>query len=118
MSIARIVVSRELKANLTDIKVQDVSTNCILLVSKFSRVLFNEYDLRLKLQDPRVLNKVAAYASSTDDVELNRLYKKIKREIVRHLRKSHPAKYDKVVLRHKKESGLFVESPTRNSINI
>lgn len=117
MKVTGSVLSRELRADLTNIKVQDVSTNCILLVSKFSRVLFNKYGLRLKLQEPRVLNKVAAYASSTDDKELNKLYKKIQREIVRHLRNTHPKKYDKVVLRHKKESTLLIEVPS-NSINV
>lgn len=96
-----------LRVNLNDIKVQDVSTNCIMLVSKFGRLLKAKHGVVLKLQEPRVLNKVAAYASSTNSAQLKIVYDQIEAEIVKHLQKKNSQVYDHVVFQHKREAHLF-----------
>lgn len=95
-----------LKVNLTDIKIQDVSTTCIMLTSKFSRILKAEHGVVIKLQDPQVLNKVAAYAADSNSVPLKKIAAQIEVEIIQYLQKKSPQHYDLVVKNTKKKQLL------------
>jgi hypothetical protein len=80
-----------------------------MLVSKFSRLLKAKHNVVLKLQEPKVLNKVAAYASSTNSAQLKIIYDQIESEIVEHLQKKNSKVYDHVVFKHKREAQLFTK---------
>ena len=95
-----------LKVNLTDIKIQDVSTTCIMLTSKFSRILKAEHGVVIKLQDPQVLNKVAAYAADSNSEPLKKIAAQIEVEIIQHLQKKSPQHYDLIVKDTNKEQLL------------
>jgi len=90
-----------------DIRVQDVGTTCIMLVSKFSRAIHAKHGLIVRLHQPHVLNTVAAYAAVTDDKLLKTIYLQIEHEIRQHLKHMHPGfSYDTVSLRYSKKGAL------------
>jgi hypothetical protein len=92
-----VVMSNSLKVNLNDIKIQEVSTTCIMLTSKFSRILKAKHGVVIKLQDPQILNKVAAYAADSNVAQLKIVAEQIEAEIIEHLQKQDPQHYDLIV---------------------
>jgi len=92
-------VKSEQTIKLTDIKVQDVSATCIMLVSKFSRVIKAKHGVVIQLRDPNVLNKVAAYASASNSAELKIVYQQIEAEIREHLRRKNPDTMSDIVFK-------------------
>jgi len=71
--------------DISEIKIQDLNPQCLLLASKFSRVLKAKHGTILRLQDDRALSLVAAYARATEDAELKILSARIEREVQKHL---------------------------------
>jgi len=96
----------EKKIELKGLRVQDVGTTCIMLVSKFSRTIHAKHGVVIQLHKPRVLNTVAAYAAATNDDQLKAIYGQIEYEIRQHIKKTHPRSYDTVSLRYDRKSAL------------
>lgn len=86
--------------NLRDIKVQDVGTTCIMLVSKFSRLINKKHGIVIRLHSPHVLSRVAAYAAATKSAQLKLIYEQIEVEIKKHLEKKHPEINSKVIFKY------------------
>lgn len=87
------IMTKDIKVNLADIKIQDVGTDCVLLVTKFSRLLKLKHGVILKVQDKQVLSKVAAYANSSNSAQLKIIYDRIQGEITQHLQKINQNKF-------------------------
>jgi hypothetical protein len=79
-----------MKINLQDIKVGDLNSASILILSKFARVLHEHNGGVIKLQNPNVLLEVANYASSEDNSQLRILYERLKLELRTQLNSSVP----------------------------
>ena len=99
-----------LKVNLADIKIQNVGATCIMLVSKFSRVIKAKHGVVIQLRDPQVLNKVAAYASATDDAELKLINSRIQEEIRQNLSPKGSRQNKDIVFAHQP---LLVKKKTK-----
>ena len=99
-------MNAEKKIELLNIRVQDVGTTCIILVSKFSRAIHQKRGVVIQLHKPHVLNTVAAYMALTDDQQLTAIYQRIENEIRQYLKKEHPNSYDTLTLRVSKKAAL------------
>jgi len=83
-------MKESLKFNLTELKIHDTNSSCIMLVSKFSRAIKARHNITIQLRDENVLNKVAAYAAATDSSELKMMYLQLEDEIRDHLKLKNP----------------------------
>lgn len=92
-------MNSETKINLTEIRIQDVGATCIMLVSKFSRVIKAKHGVTIQLRDPNVLNKVASYARASKSAELKTIYQQIEDEIRRYVFGVDSASASKIVLK-------------------
>lgn len=96
----------EKRVELSRLRVQDVGTTCVMLVSKFSRAIHQKKGIVIRLHRPHVINTVAAYAACSNDPQLHAIYKQIEHEIRQHLKQEHPNSYDTLVLRISKKTAL------------
>lgn len=78
-----------MKISLEDIEVGDLNNVCVMLISKFARVLREHNGQVLRLRDKHVVSAVARHASKAKNPELEVLYMKLKVEIKKHLGKTH-----------------------------
>lgn len=74
-----------MKISLEDIEVGDLNNVCILLISKFARVLREHNGEVVSLRDRHVVRAVARHATRAKNPALDVLYMKLKVEIKKHL---------------------------------
>lgn len=74
-----------MKIKLSEIKLTQLNNNCIMLISKFSRVLKGHDGTVLRLNDEGVVRDVFAIAAQTSNPELKQLVARLTREIKNHL---------------------------------
>lgn len=91
----------EIKINLADVKVLDIGATCIMLVSKFSRIIKAKHGITIQLRDPQVLNKVAAYASATNNAELKHINAQIQDEMRKYFSQDDTQVNKDIVFSHK-----------------
>ena len=96
----------ERKVNLVGMRVQDIGTTCIMLVSKFSRTIHAKHGVVIRLHQQNVLNTVAAYTALFDDEQLNSIYQLIENEIREHLKVQHPKNYERLKFSYSKKVAL------------
>jgi len=106
-------VINEYKVNLADIKVQSVGTDCLILVTKFSRILKAKHGVVLHIQEPKVLSKIASYAASSGSAQLKIINDLIQVEVAKHLQKKTDMKYQSIVFQHKPISRDFANNPKK-----
>lgn len=76
-----------------DVKVQEVklgqlNTECVMLTSKFARVLKDHNGKQLKMQHPSVLSTIERYAIGTRNEELKEIFSELKAGIIVSMYKS------------------------------
>lgn len=108
-------MKKGLKVNLTDIKIQDISSSCIMLASKFSRLAKAQHGVIIKLQDPQVLNKIMSYSVNSDSSELKKVSQQIEIEVLKHLQKISPQEYD-LVIKETNARDLLIRASSTKSI--
>jgi len=74
-----------MKIKLSEVKLTQLNNNCIMLISKFSRVLKASDGTVLRLNAPRIVFDVFVIAAKTSNPELKQLASRLKREIKNHL---------------------------------
>jgi len=70
-----------MKIRLSQIEITKLNNNCISLVLKFSRVLHAHNGDVLKVSEPQVVKRLFSIAATTDNVILQRLALRLKKEI-------------------------------------
>jgi len=75
-----------MKVKHSDIKVTQLNNNCIMLISKFSRVLKAHDGTILRLSDTKVIKNLFLISKRTSNPELVQLASRLKHEIKIHLR--------------------------------
>ena len=101
--------------DLSTIRVQDVGATCIMLVSKFSRIIYANHKVVIRLHHAHVLNTVYAYAKLIDDEDLKLVYKNIEREIYAYLASKYPPKQGNIGFRFNKKVALQSNNHFRNA---
>ncbi len=76
--------------SLHDIKVRDLNNVCIMIISKFARMLHAHDGTVIRLSDPNILLEVAKQASSTDNAQLKILFQRLRLEIKNQLNLAIP----------------------------
>jgi len=71
------------KIRLKDLQLGQLNTECLLLVSRFVRVLKQHNGTQLRMQDDDILNYIADYARRTRNKELKAIYTELKEEITK-----------------------------------
>jgi len=74
-----------MKIKLSTIKLTQLNNSCIMLISKFLRVLKAHNGTELKLSDPGVVRAVIEISTVTSNTELKVLAKRLTQEIRSHL---------------------------------
>lgn len=74
-----------MRISLDDIQVGDLNNVCVMLISKFARVLREHNGEVLRLRDKHVVREVAKHATQTENPELVILFMKLKVEMKNHL---------------------------------
>ena len=69
------------KVQLKDIKLSELNTECLRLVSSYLRVLRQHNGTILRMQDDDILLKISDYSHRTRNQELKRLYIRLKDEM-------------------------------------
>jgi len=78
-----------MRVRLRDIEVGGLNNVCIMLISKFARVLREHNGQVLRLRDKHVVQKVARCAAIENNSELKAIYMRLKVEIKNHLNKEN-----------------------------
>jgi len=76
-----------MRVKLKDVEVADLNNVCIMIISKFARVLREHNGTVIQLRDKHVVRQVARHAAITQNPELETLYMRLKVEIKNHLNK-------------------------------
>ena len=77
----------ELRVKLKDVEVADLNNVCIMIISKFARVLREHNGTVIELRDKHVVREVAKHAAMARNPQLEALYMRLKVEIKNHLNK-------------------------------
>lgn len=70
-----------MKIHLRDIQLSQLNNKSLTLVAKYARVLRVKEGITLKLQDKDILMRVSQTARSTENEELQSLYKELKAQV-------------------------------------
>ena len=76
-----------MKVKLKDVEVADLNKVCIMIISKFARVLREHNGTVIELRDKNVVREVARNAAMAQNPQLEALYMRLKVEIKNHLNK-------------------------------
>jgi len=76
-----------MKIRLKDVEVADLNNVCIMIISKFARVLREHNGSVIELRDKHVVRQVARHAAMAENPQLEALYMRLKVEIKNHLNK-------------------------------
>lgn len=74
-----------MRVKLKDVEVADLNNVCIMIISKFARVLREHNGTVIELRDKHVVREVARHAAMAKNPQLEALYLRLKVEIKNHL---------------------------------
>ncbi len=75
-----------MKIRLREIRVVDLNSKTVILLTQFVRMARVKNGVDIKMQYPDVVRQVFYYGAVTQSPELIVLLKKIRRELIRHVR--------------------------------
>ena len=76
-----------MRVKLKDIEVADLNNVCIMIISKFARVLREYNGSVIHFRDKYIVQQVARHAAMSENPQLDALYLRLKVEIKNHLNK-------------------------------
>lgn len=76
-----------MRVKLKDVEVADLNNVCIMIISKFARVLREHNGTVIELRDKNVVREVARHSAMAKSPQLEALYMRLKIEIKNHLNK-------------------------------
>jgi len=76
-----------MRIKLNDVEVADLNNVCIMIISKFARVLREHNGSVIELRDKYVVRQIARHAAMAENPQLEALYMRLKVEIKNHLNK-------------------------------
>ena len=90
-----------MKVKIKDVKVGDLNNVCIMLISKFARVLKEHNGTIIQLRDKNVMQQVVFYAEQASNPQLEVLYLRLKLEVKDYLNKPsiRNGGFDKIVVK-------------------
>ncbi len=74
-----------MKIRLQDVEVADLNNVCIMIISKFARILREHNGTVIELRHKHVVREVSRHASMAKNPQLETLYLRLKVEIKNHL---------------------------------
>jgi len=107
----------ELRVKLKDVEVADLNNVCIMIISKFARVLREHNGTVIELRDKHVVRQVAKHAAMARHPQLETLYMRLKVEIKNHLNKPsiRNGGFDKIVTKTKLREQIYARRLERDS---
>jgi len=79
-----------LKVRLSDIKIAELNTDTVLLITKFLRKARSHDGFDLHMQQPNMLKELIQFAQNCEDPDLIVLCMKIKKSIASHIKGIDP----------------------------
>ena len=106
-----------MRVKLKDVEVADLNNICIMIISKFARVLREHNGTVIELRDKHVVREVAKHAAMAKNPQLEALYMRLKVEIKNHLNQPsiQGGSFDKVVAKTKLRAKIHARRLARIS---
>ena len=106
-----------MRVKLKDVEVVDLNSVCIMIISKFARVLREHNGTVIELRDKHVVREVAKHAAMARNPQLEALYMRLKVEIKNHLNKPsvRDKNSDKAVVKTKLHEQIYARRLARSA---
>lgn len=106
-----------MRVKLKDVEVADLNNVCIMIISKFARVLREHNGTVIELRDKHVVREVARHAAMARDPQLEALYMRLKVEIKNHLNKPsiRNGGFDSIIGKTKLKEQIYARRVARNA---